>query len=148
MVATPVISLPHEIHGQTGLRLVLAVYRHNAPTTTIAERRQALRGFVVAVLQLKSLMEESFAGTMLSGVDLQLLDSSDPNHETLLYASHSPGKSPDGLSPVTIPSRQPKSRTTLNVAGRRWTVACTATPKFVAMRSTWHPWAARRPVCC
>ncbi len=142
LTATPKFRLIPGDAARLGCRLFLAVYDKDAPKSTIEERRRALMGYAVCMLQFGNLVEESIAGFEPAGVDVYLLDITDPAHEQVLYAHQSRLRMPnvdfrDGrIPPQGFIFRLDE---TVEAAGRRWAVACAASPEFVEARATWYP---------
>ena len=143
LVATPAIALSHEADDQGSFRLILAVYRRAAPIGSIDERRRALQGFAVAVVRAKGLVEEGLASCLPAGLDVQLVDGSAPDqpvlyvHRSRLSAQHGDSRAAAAFR-LQTDLRMPQ---TFDAGRRRWTIACTAVPEYVAMRSTGHPWS-------
>ncbi|MBU4270655.1 MAG: CHASE domain-containing protein [Planctomycetes bacterium] len=143
--ATSKILLPRELGGRAGVRLFLPVYRKNVALDTVADRRKDLEGFIVGVLRLKGIVDQSIAALTPMGTDTSLFDNSDPRHEhplyyhpTRLYARDAaPNRVETAPPQIGLAFAEP-----LDVGGRRWTVVSTAGPQFIAARMTWYPWGA------
>ena len=101
VVATPPIHLPWETGESTAARLFLAVYLRDAPVKTAEQRRKALRGFVVGVLSVKGLADESMAALAPDGIDIRITDTTDPSHPRPLYMHLSRLRAPDNTSLAT-----------------------------------------------
>jgi len=142
LTATSRIRLRGEPGNHFGLRLFLPVYRSNAALGTVEDRRQHLEGFVVGVLRLDGLVEEALLPLALAGIDINLLDVTDPSHQQLLYTHKSRTRISQGeLLDEDGPERQPDLQLAeqLDVAGRRWKIAYSVAPYFTTMRATWYP---------
>ncbi len=142
---TPRIAIPENPGDPTFVRLLLAVYRKNAALDTVEDRREHLEGFVVAVLHIPQVVERSLATLLPEGIDVQLIDSTDPDHEQVLCNNLSRMRmSQDASGGQRVLPRQTgySCRTSEELAGRRWTIVCTAAPQFVAARISWYPWGA------
>ncbi len=139
------VPLPTGPDNRLEVRLFLPVYQKNVDLDTVEKRRQHLQGFLVGVLSPKQIVEKALRALMPAGIDIWLVDSTDPTAEHPLYYHRSRLQPADsGLS--ALPTHAGKSSfclsDTLDLAGRRWTVICAASPQFVAVRTTWHPWGA------
>ena len=141
--ATSKILLPRELGGQVGVRLFLPVYRKNVALDTVADRRENLEGFIVGVLRLKGIVDQSATALTPMGTDTSLFDVSDTGREHLLYYHPSRLYARDaalnhgGTAPpqIGLTFAEP-----LDIGGRRWTVVSTARPLFISARMTWYPW--------
>ncbi len=117
MVAlTGVIKLYQEkaTEIQTGSLLLAPVYQHGLPLTTVAERRQALLGWVYLAFRMQNLME-GILGSATRGVALELFDGEGETEDKRLYARM--------LSDAPFQPSQPLiTRDRFEVAGRLWTL--------------------------
>lgn len=112
-------------HKQAGFIIFVPVYRNGLIPNTVAERQAALRGFVYSPFRTDDLMQGIFGSEKYPAVDFAIYDGSNRRPEHLLYRSN-----PDSTS--SSPSYSPRftATTTLNVAGRPWTIAFTSRPEF------------------
>ena len=126
-------------HASEDVRAFLPVYRKNVPLDTVKRRRRSLAGFIVGILSPKWIIEEGLSSLMPAGVDVELIDTSNPNSPQVLYnhSSRTRTQNHDGASTAQFALSWDDS---FQVAGREWTVACTAAPRFLTMRATWYPW--------
>lgn len=127
------------------VRYFVPIYGSNAVLDTVEKRRQRLLGFIVAVLRPKQMVDGAFSVLMPAGIDVWVSDSTDPGHERpLSYHQSRLRPATDDASAPSIDTAQSELHLsdTLDVAGRRWTVNCLASPQFVAARTTWYPWGA------
>ena len=79
------IVLPNEPGDQVGMRVFVPIFGKKVAVNTIADRRQNLEGFAVGVLRMKGVAKESLSSLAPAGIDIHLLDSTDPQHEQPLY---------------------------------------------------------------
>jgi PAS domain S-box-containing protein len=142
MVATAPLVLVQEKDRQFGFLVCRPVYRHNAPLGSVAERRENLVGLVVNVAQVGPLVEHTFSFLRPKGIDVRLYDLAAPEGQRLLYthwsrtrpASHSPTAEGEKLQLGHL-----QVSTTLDLAGREWSVLCTPTSDYVVARTTRTP---------
>ncbi|MBN1394625.1 MAG: PAS domain S-box protein [Pirellulales bacterium] len=138
--------LPYELGNQAGVRVFLPVYKQNVPLNTAEKRRDNLLGFVVGVLRLKGIAEESLASLTPVGIDVSLIDDSADADQRLLYFYSSRTRILDTAKSngENAAPRNEDFSFSVNkeVAGRQWTVVCTASPRFFADRTTFYPWIA------
>lgn len=142
---TSKMMLPYELGDQAGVRVFLPVYKKDASLTTVEKRRENLEGFIVGVLRLKGIAEESLASLTPVGIDIRLFDDSAPPSERMLYSYSSRTRILD-IAPGKgrrVPAEQGDFSFAMKkeVAGRRWTIVCAASPQFLADRMTFYPWA-------
>lgn len=109
---------------QAGTLMYVPVYRHGAPTATVAERRAAIQGWVYSPYRMKDLMHGTLGNYQFRQGDwhivLQIYDGTAISPETLLYDSRFDESSIDGFSPADI------SQTILvNSYGELWTLKFT-----------------------
>ena len=121
------------------VRAFLPVYRKNVSLDTVKQRRRNLVGFIVGILSPKWIIEEGLGNLSSAGVDVKLIDTTDPNNPQVLYSHASRTREQDHVGGSTTQSAL-SSRESFQIARRNWTVACTAAPAFIAMRATWYPW--------
>ncbi len=139
------IPLPAGPGKRREARLFIAVYQKNVPLDTVENRRKHLQGLLVGVFSPKQVVEGALRTLTPGGIDIWLVDSTDPSDEHPLYYHRSRLRPPDS-DPSRLPTDAGKNEfrlsETMDVAGRRWTVVCVAIPQFIAARTTWYPWGA------
>jgi CHASE1-domain containing sensor protein len=132
-VLTDKVTTPQK-SGRGKVRAFLPVYQKNVSLNTLEDRRRGLEGYVVGVFNLEWIIKKGLASLIPAGVDVKLFDATDPSHLKLLCSESSrlePQESKSNVvaSPLQFSLRSTKS---FDVAGRRWSVVCTATPSFLA----------------
>lgn len=63
----------------------LPVYQEGEPTHTVAQRRQALREFVVGTFKAEELFAHTFGRTFHPAIDFEVYDGEDASSSSLLY---------------------------------------------------------------
>jgi signal transduction histidine kinase len=108
-----------------GFAVYLPVYDEAKPTGTSAERRKALKGFVVGYFRRDGLFDDVFGSGFDPAIDFEVYDGADVGSSALLYdddrVQHAGDKEFDPLF-----SRQDQSE----VAGRRWSLYFATLPGF------------------
>jgi signal transduction histidine kinase/CheY-like chemotaxis protein len=117
-VATPPLRLAQEPGSQLGFLVFEPVYA--GVPTTVEERREKLSGFAVAVFRLGDLVEKSLGAAPRHGIALSILDA---NEGGAIYQQ--PGERAKNL---------PSWDTSLEVAGRHWTLRFEPTRDFRSVR--------------
>ena len=137
------ISLVQAEPGQFGFRVFLPVYGKGMPTDTVEHRRSSLQGFVAGVFQIADMVENSLAHLHRQGIDTYLSDESTSRDERFLhFHSARTRKRPYEPSSRFVADRLKGMhyRTTIDVAGRQWSVLCSPAPGCALVRRAWHPW--------
>jgi signal transduction histidine kinase/CheY-like chemotaxis protein len=124
-VATAPIRLAQTRDHNKGFLVLLPVYQGKTPPANLAERREWLAGFAVAVFRVTNLVYDVFQQLKAQGIEVRVFDES-PTGE-IIYDNVTPAneKFAAGLKKI-IP---------LEVAGRCWAVAFIPTPRFIATQS-------------
>ncbi len=144
MMTTGRLTLVQETGDQHGLIIVHPLYRHGGRLANQAQRRAALRGFVIGVFRAGDLVDRALAGTSHPGLDLLLTDDTAPARDRLLYfrPSGAPGTS-DILPEVESRARAGLHRRIgLAVPGRRWSMLVVPGRLFVDTHPIHEPWLA------
>ncbi|HEX6734186.1 MAG TPA: CHASE domain-containing protein, partial [Azonexus sp.] len=97
------VTLVQEKAGteRAGFLMYLPVYRENAPRETIAERRQALQGFVHSAFRAEDLMR-NVLGNQLKDVDLLLYDEEEKPDKLLFDSGMADNPSQRGAYAVRL----------------------------------------------
>ena len=113
------------ISRQSGFLVYTPVYRHGTPDGTAEERRIALQGFIVSVFRTDKLLGGIFGGQAGPQVDFEIFDGAEFTRGRLLHDG-------DGVLHAGDPSYEPsfEDTTTLEVAGRIWSLYFSAPPGF------------------
>jgi CHASE1-domain containing sensor protein len=86
-VASGRIQLIQSRDGQSGFLVFQPIYAKGLPNTTIAERRQNLLGFALAVFNVRALVESSVGNLAQTDIDIKIYDEDGAPDEQLLYSS-------------------------------------------------------------
>ncbi len=108
-----------------GFFVYLPIYQEGEPLGSVAERRRALRGFIVGSFKSDELLDGIFKGSFDPPIDFEVYDGGNTAPNTLLYDR-------DGIR------RDEKKRNEylideeshIEVAGREWTLYFTTLPAF------------------
>jgi signal transduction histidine kinase len=108
-----------------GFAVYLPVYDEAKPTRTRAERRKALKGFVVGYFRQDGLFDDVFGSGFDPDIDFEVYDGADVGSSALLYdddgVQHAGDKGYDALF---------TSKERSEVAGRRWSLYFATLPEF------------------
>jgi signal transduction histidine kinase len=108
-----------------GFAVYLPVYDEAKPTGTRAERRKALKGFIVGYFRRDGLFDDVFGRGFDPAIDFEVYDGADAGSSALLYDEDRVQHAGDqGFDPLF--SRQDQSE----VAGRRWSLYFATLPEF------------------
>jgi signal transduction histidine kinase/CheY-like chemotaxis protein len=120
-VATAPIRLTQGPDNQAGLLVLLPVYAAAAPAA-LSARRNELTGFAVAVFRVNDLVQAEFDDLKKKGIETCLLDDSSAGQ--VIYGT----KAAAG------------EQVSLEVAGRKWVMEFSPTPRFIAAHSHLQSW--------
>jgi PAS domain S-box-containing protein len=123
--ATGKVVLVQEGRGddQPGFLMYVPVYRAGAAHDTVAARRAAIVGWVYAPFRMNDLMR-GLGGEHAGDLQIEIYDGMAPTADALLYRS--PGGAPARQRPLL------SYQTTVDSAGRNWTVVVHSAPGFEA----------------
>ena len=142
---TGAVLLPREFGNRTETKLFLPIYKKGAVLETVKDRRKHLTGVVASIISPKQIVEDGLLALAPVGIDLWLVDSTNPAQETTLYYHRSRMRSTERALPKDALGARDNTRRLsrpLEVAGRHWTITCAAAPQFLIGKITWHPWGA------
>lgn len=143
-VATGRITLFQDTERENGFLIFVPIYRLGFGYLSIAERRENLEGFAIGVFRVGDTLEEVLYNLESDLVNILILDQSAPAENRFLYyrswdVSHKP---PTGLTEIAaVGPNIPQYTTDFEVAGRRWSMQVSASPKYLAKHSQWQSWA-------
>src|SRR5215208_2993165 len=108
-----------------GFAVYLPVYREGEPQSTVAERRRALRGFVVGFFTWDRLLGGVFGGGFDPAIDFELYDSREVGSSERLYDSDGVPRAgkPEVMTLFSVESQ-------IEVAGREWSLYFATLPGF------------------
>ena len=143
-VATPGMALDRVSGYEFGFLVFTPIYRNGFPADTLAQRRENLAGFALAVFQINELLNHSLSLFNVqngeSGLEVQLYDRSAPPEQQLLFSGghtesaaigSGAGQSPSGLSTAK----------TFKVADRTWELILISPSPRLSLWSIWQAWA-------
>ena len=138
MVATKRITLVQETKDQYGFLVFQPVYRADAPTVSVEDRRENLKGFTLGVFRIGNIVEASLAQLDENSLetDFFIFDQSATLENRLLYPKSSEFKSREEITSPYCLDRP------LRVGGRQWLVAACPQPGNPVLASfgdsTWN----------
>ena len=108
-----------------GFAVYLPVYAEGESVETVAERRSALRGFVVGYFRRDGLLDDVFGGGFDPAIDFEVYDGADVESGSLLYDA-------DGVQRAGEEEYQPlfEEQSRSVVAGRPWSLYFATLPAF------------------
>lgn len=107
---------------QPGFLMYLPIYRTGTNPQTVEQRRAALIGWVFSPFRINDLMFK-LNEMRASDIDIELYDGETTSPESALYDAHPDAK--DDRAAMQL-----RNRTTLELAGHKWTAVTTALPAF------------------
>lgn len=123
------------VQAHTGFLIYAPVYRHNQPTATEAERREALVGYVYCGFRAEEFLRGVVPHYSQENIAFQIY-SNDPKPENLLHRSTDATISPpQGYQPRFA------ATTHLDVGGQTWTINHVSLPGFDrSYMKSWVPY--------
>jgi signal transduction histidine kinase len=115
-----------DVARSKGFFVYLPVYREDEPTGTVAERRRALRGFVVGTFRTDELFAETYGQTFHPAIDFEVYDGKDVATSSLLYDYNgvkNAGERGDGALFV-------EEKPNRGAPGRQWSLYFATLPAF------------------
>lgn len=138
-IATGRLMLVQETGHQFGLLVFLPIYGQAPIPATVEERRQRLLGYATGVFRIGDMIDASLQGMERQGINLRIEEEAAPADQRLLYDSQmqiSPAlDGPPGKNVTWM-----RWDTTVELAGRRWTLRFTPTLEYLAARQSLQPW--------
>lgn len=108
-----------------GFAVYLPVYAEGEPVGSVAERRRALKGFVVGFFRRDGLLDDVFGSGFDPAIDFEVYDGADVESSSLLYDE-------DGVQRAGDEKYQPlfSEQSRSGVAGRPWSLYFATLPAF------------------
>lgn len=129
---TAPLQLVQDDAQKTAMLLFYPVYNSKQPPVTVADRQQALRGYVVAVLQIADVIKAALNAYPPDSFQLQVLDISAAPGQTL-FSKRS------AFVPAVAQSLAWQEE--FDVAGRKFRIAVQPSEQFLRSQNTLQPWA-------
>ena len=118
-----------EDRTQAGFLMFMPLYRNGYPHVTVAERRDNITGWVIAVFRMSDLIA-GLDSTRISNLKLQIYDGDEISEHSWMYNSggtpDDPGESDSDLEVIRK----------IRVAGHTWTLVLQSTPEFESRINT------------
>ena len=139
--ATGRLTLVQEPGRQDGLLVFLPVYGYRAPRATVEEHRQNHLGYMTGVFRIEDMIEAAMHGLVREGIALRVVDEGAMADRRVLYASRRQVPEGPGLG-ETLGKNLAEIywSTTVDLAGRRWTLRFAPTIQYLAIRQSSQPW--------
>jgi signal transduction histidine kinase len=114
-----------DVARRKGFVVYLPVYKEDEPAGTVAERRRALRGFVVGTFRTDELFARTFGEIFHPAIDFEVYDGEDIQSSSLLYDNNGVKNAGEkGDAPLFSEQRQ------FDVLGRKWSLYFATLPAF------------------
>ncbi|MFN0304043.1 MAG: CHASE domain-containing protein [Burkholderiales bacterium] len=113
-----------DLDVQAGAVLYLPLYSKGAKSDTVAERRDALIGYVFSPFRMNDLMR-GILGRDISPIEFRIFDGPELNDTALFFDSTlARGQEKAAHQPAHASTKQ------VNISGRAWTLVFVSTPQF------------------
>jgi PAS domain S-box-containing protein len=130
--------------AEKNLLIFLPIYGEGAVLDEIADRRQAVVGYVIAILRLNRLVERAWEGLDSEGIDCWIQDETTPaeKHQAFYRGTKREGGEGTVSPPMPTPAASDLARpTTIDGVGRRWKLHFVATPAYHVTHRSLQAWA-------
>lgn len=87
LALTAGITLVQDQGDQQGVIAFIPIYRNDRPQQTLEEKRNAISGYAVAVFKTSDIVTAALKNQKTSGLSYQLIDTTTPTSEQLLFSS-------------------------------------------------------------
>jgi PAS domain S-box-containing protein len=136
------VSLVQGGQNRDGFLAFMPVYGNSQPHGSVEQRRSSLAGFVLGVFRLADLMATAFRGHDLAGVNLWLIDETDPANSVVIYANNAQAPSAFESSERGLfgGTSVIGNRFRLAIGGRRWILETAPTQDFIAQHRIQNAW--------
>jgi diguanylate cyclase (GGDEF)-like protein/PAS domain S-box-containing protein len=120
------------------------VYRGRGNQPSVEERRAALAGFVLGIIELNTALEAAIRQINGADANIQFYDLSAAPGKKLLHFHRAPNEpisvqplsEQDALTPEAV-----KFVAQFPFTSRKWAIVCTPTSGYLRANTTWQPWA-------
>ncbi|MCP5055468.1 MAG: response regulator [bacterium] len=133
------IHLVQDREDRVRILMAAPIYRRDANTDDVTSRRANLVGFATQVFWIDEVIESGLAQLMPGGVDLDLLDPSEPVTNRIVYRHLSQTRSPEAAPAEGVSGRGAGAAALLwpglarefEFGGRRWILESRPSPEFL-----------------
>jgi len=140
-VAISHVTLAPDTTNQSGSVIFLPVYKPNAPQQTIAQRRDAFAGFVMAVYLVGDVLDIAMKTLEPRPIDIRVFDNSDDIDEDARFLHFLPGQVDESILAKLSESElnqdfenaKLKIERRFAIGGRMLSVICTPAPGYFAL---------------
>jgi signal transduction histidine kinase len=114
-----------DVVRRKGFVVYLPVYQEDEPTGTVAERRHALRGFVVGTFRSDNLFARAFGEIFNPAIDVEVYDDKDVASSSLLYDKNRTSNAGEKRDAALF-----SKESQINMGGRQWSLYFATVPAF------------------
>jgi PAS domain S-box-containing protein len=129
-VATQRTTLVQSPGNTSAFLAYLPIYRNGTSHDTVEERRQQLRGYVSALFRIGDVVGQSLQGIDRNGIELRLLDETEPSRRQLLFDTSGE------ISKKAVL----QNKVGFEMAGRRWALDFSLSPAYLMAHRSWQSW--------
>lgn len=115
-----------EAHKQNGVLMYVPSYHVGMPTTTVQQRREALRGYVYSPIRMNDFAYGAL-NNMPQDIDFSIYSGQEPKEEQLLFSSWQAERRPP--APITYHSKFSVTNT-IDIYGNTWCLSFRSLPEF------------------
>ena len=128
-------------HGVQIINLIQPVYENPDYAGTIAERRESIRGFVIAQIDMGVELETAISSSRPQGLDIYIVDTEAEMGEEIIYVHKSRAFNDKSIFTFQQLWDQPLlSAEPIRISGRQWKVLMLPTDEFYSRHSYYSSW--------
>lgn len=130
--ATGHVSLNHwsENKSDPGFIIYAPIYENDRTPTTVEDRREAIAGYVFSRFRAADFMKSVLAIKSTTDVDVKLYDGRDAINDAFVYDTAT------AAPPIAEKYRPFSTQSSVEIAGRTWTLAFSSRPEFAAPKGS------------
>jgi signal transduction histidine kinase len=113
-----------DVVRRKGFVVYLPVYQEDEPAGTVAERRRALRGFVVGTFRSDELFARAFGEIFNPAIDVEVYDGEDVASSSLLYDKNRTSNAREEDAALFT------KKSKISMGGRKWSLYFSTVPEF------------------
>ena len=129
--ATKQTKLISEKGSVPAVIIYMPIYTNGLSHGTVEERQHRLEGYVASVFRIGDIIAQSLGAANQEGLQLRLLDDSPTSTPQTIFRNSTGRAKPAALL----------RRTSLEMAGRKWSLECSLSSEYLLADRSWQSWS-------
>lgn len=127
---------------QVGLLMFQPVFRSDRPTSTVAERREALAGYVAGLFLIGDMIDTAVREyTTPAWIDVYVIDATEDEPEIVYYGAAALGGQGQVPNRIEPDAGQLVTETEVTVGNRMWTISARSVDRQIGSVESFASWA-------